>query len=551
VRSTSQAPTPGGQLVIADRAAPRTFNPVVAADNPSRTVLDRLGADLIHINRATLRTEPALASSWTVSRDGRQYVLHLRPNLRFSDGHPCTADDVVFTFGVYLDERFHAPQRDLLIVGGKPIAVTRLDDTTIKVTLAEPYAVAERMFDGLAILPKHLLAAAQADGSLPRVWGLDTAPQKIAGMGPFRLREQVAGERVVLERNPYYWKRSRANAPLPYLDRLVFTAAPNQDAEFLRFKAGDLDVISRLSAEQFEALAADTSRRFRTVDAGPGLEYNFLFFNLNDLPANAPAAAARRHAWFTNEAFRHAVSAAIDRQALVSLVYHGRGEPLWGPVTSASGWLNRALPHPARSLDRAKTLLRGAGFTWRPDGTLQDDAGTAVEFSLVTTAGNVPRSQMATVVQDDLAALGIKVTIAPMEFRAVTDRVLNTHDYEACILGLVSGDADPNTDINVWLSSGPTHLWRPSSPQPATTWEGDIDRLMRQQFSARDAGTRRTMFDRVQALLFEHEPMIFLASPNILAASKTTLAGFHPAVLPHYVLWNVDELWWQKPGGGQ
>jgi peptide/nickel transport system substrate-binding protein len=156
---------------------------------------------------------------------------------------------------------------------------------------------------------------------------------------------------------------------------------------------------------------------------------------------------------------------------------------------------------------------------------------------------------MATIIQNDLAELGIRVTVVPLDSRAVTDRVLNTRDYDASVFGLVSGDADPNTDIGVWLSSGPLHLWNPAAAQPATAWEAEIDSLMRRQLTARTVGDRKALFDRVQALLAEHEPLIFLASPNILVAAKTGLANFKPAIIPHYTLWNVDELYWRPAPG--
>jgi peptide/nickel transport system substrate-binding protein len=544
------AATRGGQLVVAERSAPRTFNPALAVDTATRTILERLFADLIHINRRTMKTEPALASSWTVSADGREYTISLRPNLRFSDGHPFTADDVVFTFDVLLDEKVHAPQRDLLIVGGKPIVVTKKDDRTVVVSLSEPYAVTDRMFDGIWMLPKHVLGKAFADGTLSRQWGLDAPPSSIVGMGPFRLQEYRPGERLVLERNTNYWKHDARGESLPYLDRLVFIVVPSTDAEMLRFKAGDIDVMSQLTADQFGSLQA-AGDRYRVTDAGPGLEYNFLVFNLTATPAGAGAAVARKRSWFRQEDFRHAMSAAIDRDAIVKLVYRGRGEPLWGPVTRGNAaWRNEALPRPARSIARARELLRKAGFTWRADGTLVDSADTPVEFSILVSSSRPARPQMATVIQSDLAEIGVRVAVTPMDGPAVSERVLTTRDFDACLMGIGSGDADPNTDINIWLSSSAQHFWNPSSPAPATPWEEEIDTLMRRQMTARTVADRKRMFDRVQALLAEHEPMIFLASPNILVAAKPTLANFTPAILPHYALWNVDELYWRAASGG-
>src|SRR5256885_10161170 len=147
----------GGTLVVGQRTEPKPLNPVTAADAPSREVLGRLLADLIHINRASQQVEASLAKSWTVSRDGRAFTLKLRRGLRFSDGQPFDADDVLFTFQVYLDEKVHSPQRDLLIIDGKPIAVHKIDKWTIVFRLAKTYGVRERLFDGVVILPRHML----------------------------------------------------------------------------------------------------------------------------------------------------------------------------------------------------------------------------------------------------------------------------------------------------------------------------------------------------------------------------------------------------------
>src|SRR5271155_1284543 len=154
----------GGVLVVGQRSEPKTLNPATAADAPSREVIGRLTADLIHINRASQLTEPALAKSWTISKDGRVFIVSLRHGLRFSDGQPFDADDVVFSFEVYLDEKLHSPQRDLLVVGGKPIAVQKINQYTVRFTLAEPYAAAERIFDSLAMIPRHLLEKSYQEG---------------------------------------------------------------------------------------------------------------------------------------------------------------------------------------------------------------------------------------------------------------------------------------------------------------------------------------------------------------------------------------------------
>ena len=537
----------GGRLVASLRGEPKTLNPLIAADARSREVIGVMQADLIHINRATQLTEPALAKSWKVAPDGLTYTLVLRKGLKFSDGQPMDADDVLFSFRVYLDENTHAPQRDLLIVGGKPIAVRKIDPQTVVFQMAKPYGVGERLFDGMAILPRHLLEKPFQEGKLGQIGSLGAAANQWAGLGPFRLKEYVAGQRLVLERNPYYWKSDSKGNRLPYLDELVFLFVPNADAQVLKFQSGETDMISQLGAENFSVLSRQQNG-YTVTDAGPGLEYNFLFFNLNDLGEKASPDLQRKQKWFRETKFRQAVSAAADREAIVRLVYQGRGTPIWGLVTPGNKrWGDANLPQPPRSLDRARTLLKEAGFSWttgaKGESTLQDSDGKPVEFSILTSSTNADRAKMAALLQDDLKQLGMRVQVVPLEFRSLLDRVTQTKEYDACVMGVASYDADPNSDINVWLSSGGTHLWNPSQPHPATPWEAEIDRLIEDQMSARTFEQRKKLYDRAQEILAEYQPMIFLASPDILAGAKNSVGNFHPTVLEPYVLWNVEQLY--------
>jgi peptide/nickel transport system substrate-binding protein len=540
----------GGRLIVSLRGEPRTLNPLTAADTVSREVIGAMQADLVHINRATQLTEPALAKSWKISRDGLQYTLTLRQGLRFSDGHPLDADDVLFTFRVYLDENVHATQRDLLFVGGKPIAVRKLSSQTLVFQLPKPYGAEERLFDGFAILPRHLLEKPYQEGKLAQFWTTSTPSTEWAGLGPFRLKEYVAGQKLVLERNPYYWKADPKGNRLPYLDELVFLFVPSADAQVLRFQSGETDLITRLSAENFSVLSHQ-QHGYTMADAGPGLEYNFLFFNLNDFGDKSSAEQARKQKWFRNVKFRQAVSAAIDRDAIVRLIYQGRGAALWGPVTPGNPrWVDASIPHPPRSIERARALLREAGFSssTAPDreSALADSDGKPVEFSILTSSSNADRTKMATLIQDDLKQLGMDVQVVPLEFRSLIDRVTQTKEYDACVLGLVSFDADPSPDLNVWLSSGGTHLWNPSQSHPATLWEAEIDRLMEQQLATPGYQQRKKIYDRVQEILAENQPMIFLASPDILVGAKNSIANFHPAALEPYALWNVEQLYFRS-----
>jgi peptide/nickel transport system substrate-binding protein len=539
----------GGHLTIGQRSEPKTLNPVTAADAVSRDVIGRLMGDLIDINRSSQQTEPALAKSWKISSDGRTFILQLRKGIRFSDGHPFDADDVVFSFQVYMDEAVDSPQRDLLIIDGTPIAVTKLDQYTVRFALPRAYAAAERLFDGLAMLPKHLLEKPYREGHFLQAWSLNVQAAEIAGLGPFRLKQYTPGQRIVLERNPYYWKVDGANQRLPYLDELVFLVVGSEDAQVMRFEAGETDIISRLSSDNYSLLSRDSSRvGSQLADMGPGLEYNFLLFNLNDLGGRKLDEVSGKQVWFRDLKFRQAISAAVDRRSIVRLVYGSRGTALWGNVGPGNKlWINQALPHPPQSVETARQLLKAAGYSWNPAGQLLDAAGRPVEFSIITSSSNSQRMKMATLLQDDLAHVGMQVHVVSLELRAMIDRVFQSFDYDAAIMGLGGGDADPNPEMNVWAFRGTSHLWHLGETKPATDWERELDQLMQQQMTTLDYAKRKQLYDRAQQLIAENLPFIFLGTPDILTGANSRVGNFHPAVLDPYALWNADELYVRGP----
>ncbi len=544
--------TPGGRLVSAQRTEPKTLNWLFATEMGSREVLQGLMADLIHINRLTLQPEPALAKSWKGSTDGLHWILELRQGVKFSDGEPFDAGDVLFTFQVILDEKVNSPQRDLLMLEGKPISVRKLDRYRVEFDLPQAYSVTDRLFDGVFILPRHKLEAAYKQGKLAQAWSLSTPPAEIAGLGPFRLKEYVAGERITLERNPYYWKVDEAGKQLPYLNQVTFVFAGSEDNQVMRFQAGESDLINRVGARNFAALEKNRKHSgYDLVNVGASLEYSFLFFNLADTPQGASPQLAAHLFTLRRTRFRQAVSAAIDRDSIVRTVYQGRAIPLGGPVPPGNKyWINNRLPVSARNVERARQLLSSDGFKWNQEGTLLDPEGRPVEFSILTSNSNPERHQMAQLIQDDLKQIGMRVTLVPLEFRSLLDLVQRTHRYEACVLSLASADADPNPDMPVWLSSGGSHLWNPGQKTPATPWEAEIDRLMRRQIVTRDYTERKRLFDRVQEIAVEYQPLVALVSPNLLVGAKKNLGNFRPATLESYTLWNVEQLFWREPAPG-
>ena len=540
----------GGRLVYMQRGEPRTFNPMFAQDDASHEVVWRMHADLVHINRETQKTEPALAESWTTLKGGNGFRLNLRHNVRFSDGQPFDADDVVFTFQAHLDASVKSSQRALLLVQGRPIRVRKVDPYTVEFDLGGPYGPAERIFDSIAILPRHLLESAYKSGQLPAQWGLGTQPRAMAGLGPFRLKNYQPGEGLILERNPYYWKKDSRGTALPYLNEILFRQVGDEESQVLRFLGGEGDLLNRVSAKSFALLERDANARQLTLrDLGAGPEYNFLFFNLNP-PGSAPASVAAKQAWFRDAQFRRAISLSIDRAAMVRLVYGGRATALATHVTPGIRlWKNTAIPPPVRSVADARKLLTAAGFRLGNDRTLRDKDGRAVEFTILVNSNNQQRAQMASMIQQDLKELGIQAQVAPLEQRTLVQRVLTSKNYEACLFGLAFGDADPGSEMNVWLSSGQVHVWAPSQSKPGSEWEAAIDNLMRQQMATAGYAARKKLYDRVQEIEARETPIVSLLSPNVLVAARRRVGNFRPAVLDHYTLWNADELFLQPAPG--
>lgn len=547
LRIASLRGNPGGVLHASLRSEPRTLNPVFASDIASRTVTAALNSDLLHINRATDQVEPALAVSWQVSRNGESYTLRLRQGVRFSDGAPFNADDVVFSFNVYLDPRFNAPQRDLLLIDGVPIRVTRLGPYLVRFDLPHPYAAAARLFDGIAILPRHLLQSQLQAHALSSLWTLATPPAQLAGLGPYRLKSYTPGQSLILERNPYYWKQDAAGRALPYLDQIDFSFVPNQDAEALRFAAGQLDLVARLTADSYASLKSlSTTQPIRQLDGGPGLEFDLLLFNLNaDIASRLPQAALTQQ-WFHLQAFRQALSLAVHRDAIVHLVYQDHAVPLATPVTPASQfWANPALHPTTPDIPRAQQLLSGAGFSLR-DNALYDRQGNRVHFTILASSTNRAQSGIATLLAHDFTALGIDAQVVPLEFRSFLHRITQSHDFDTAVLALSAGDTDPNGNMSLWLSNGNLHLWNQGESRPATAWQAEIDRLMNEQLSVTNVQQRRILYDRVQSIYASELPFLSLVSPHMLGAARATLTGPAPTPLDPGMLDNLATFYWQR-----
>jgi peptide/nickel transport system substrate-binding protein len=500
------------------RAEPKTFDPLKVDDDASLTIRYLTGGVLIRANRQTQALEPELAQSWKVSKDDRQITFKLRHGIRFSDGSPFSADDVAYTVTRLMDPQLHSSTGDAFRSSNGTVATKILAPDHISISFSAPLIGLDRLFDQVAIVSSR------------------ASNKEAAVLGPFMVGEYKPGASILLKRNPNYWKKDSQGRQLPYLDSIRLDIQPNRDVEVLRFKRGELDLINSIDTEYYDRLAASSPAVVH--DAGASLDSEFMWFNQ---VATAPIPAYKRD-WFRSTSFRRAISAAINREDLSRVVFRGHAQPAVGPISPANKfWFNSRLKADPYKPDAALQGLRADGFRLQ-NGTLQDKNGNAVEFSIVTNAGNKYRERMAVMIQEDLGKIGIKVNVVTLDFPSLLERIAQKFNYEAAILGFQNVDLDPNGQMNIWLSSAEDHAWNPQQKSPETAWEAEIDQLMRAQASAPDAKKRKAAFDRVQEIVAEQAPFIYLINKNALSAVSTGVDGASPVILHPQTYWNAERI---------
>jgi peptide/nickel transport system substrate-binding protein len=358
--------------------------------------------------------------------------------------------------------------------------------------------------------------------------------------GPFTIADYKRRQSIRFERNPSYWRRDAAGKQLPYAASLRLDILANREQDELRFVRGQYQLIDSIPAEDFSVLSAKAPQAVH--DLGPSLNTEQMWFNQ---AAGAPIPAWEK-AWFQSQNFRRAVSQSIHRADLVRIAYSGHATPASGFISPANAfWHDSKIQPVHEDGNEALSLLAKDGFR-RNGAVLVDRDGHPVQFSILTNAGNKSRDKMAALIQQDLAALGIQVNVVTLDFPALIDRLMHTQNYEAALLGLSDVEIDPSAMMNVWLSSSPNHQWSPSEKTPATQWEAEIDRLMVQQAAAGSDAERKRAIDRVQEIVSEQQPFIYLVYPNVLYAASPALSGVEFSVLQPGAVSNVDYLRWRS-----
>jgi peptide/nickel transport system substrate-binding protein len=489
--------------------------PSLTSDQSSHEVGSMIYDGLVKLDK-DLNLAPAMAESWTYSRDCLELTFKLRRDVKWHDGRPFTADDVVFTYQAMINPKTPAPFKEgFLLVKD----VEALDPYTVRVRYDKPYARAVETW-GTYILPKHLLESFAAAGTLRE------SPQnsRPVGTGPYRFQEWKPGEKVVLVANPDYYEGR------PYLGRVVYRVIPSQATIFLELKAQGVDYVSTLTGIQYSRQTEYPAfRKAYHKYRYPGDSYTFLGFNLKD-----PRFADPR----VRQAFAH----AINKQELIDGVRLGLAHESTGPLRPGTWAYTEDVKRYEYDPEKAKALLAEAGWKDRDgDGVVEDRDGKPFTLTIRTNQGNDERKKIAEIIQQRLKDIGVQADIQLIEWAAFIKEFVKPRRFEVLVLGLGTG-TDPDQFV-VWHSSqrGPDQMNRTGYANP------EVDALLEAGRQSCVQKERVRYYHRIQEILAEDLPMIFLFNRDSLPVVAARVRGVSPA--PAGLMYNFDK--WYVPKSQQ
>jgi peptide/nickel transport system substrate-binding protein len=552
------------RLVVPLDSDIKTFNPILIGDAYSGIVIGYTLSGMISESPITSEIQPELAEKWEIQEDGKRLIFTLRPDLKWSDGQPLTADDVLFTYqDIIFNEKIPTGTRDVLRIGQSQTLpkVEKLDDRRIAFQLSEPFAPALRTLGGIGILPKHVFSPTlQEDPQDPNkklkfleTWTLSTPVSQLVGSGPYVLQEYRPSERVIFKPNPYYWRKDQ-----PYIKQLVMQIVESPDTALLRFRSQDFDMY-RLRGEDYQLLKRFEERdRYKIYNAGPSTGQAFIMFNLNkgrNPKTNQPFVDPIKSQWFNDVNFRRAVAHALNRDAMITNLARGLAQTQNSPVSIPSPYFlspEQGLKVYDYSPEKSKEILVKAGYKYDAQQQLLDAAGNQVRFTLLAPAG--ARVALGSQIKTDLEQIGMKVDFNPVDFRIISDKLDNAKDWDATILGFTGG-AEPNSSINLWATDGDSHLFNkgpvgdepPFAGREVADWEKQIHNLMIKGAQELDETKRKAIYAEYQQLVQEQLPLIHLTIPLYLVAVRDRVENVQPSALAGSTgvtaaLWNIEQL---------
>jgi peptide/nickel transport system substrate-binding protein len=484
------------------------FLSAVTSDSASHDAAGYVFNGLVRYDR-NLELEGALAEKWDVSPDGKKITFHLRKGVKWHDGAPFTSADVLFTWQRMVDPKTPTAYGEDFRQVKKAYAP---DDLTFVAEYDKPFAPALASW-GMDVLPKHLLE------KYPDISKSPLNREHPVGTGPYRFRERKAGEKIVFDANPDYWEGK------PYLARVVTRVIPDQATLFLELKGGGIDTMG-LTPLQY-ARQTDTAEfkanfnRYRYLASA----YTYLGFNLN-----SPLFRDRR--------VRQAVAWGTDKKSIIDGVLFGLGKEATGPYKPGTYWYDPDVKRYDFDPAKAKALLAEAG--WKDvdgDGTLEKE-GRKFSFTVLTNAGNDARAKTCAILQQNLAALGIRMEIRTLEWAAFINDFVNPRKFDALLLGwTITPDPD---QYDIWSSAktGPKEL------NHLGFRNAEVDRLLEEGRRTFDREARRKACFRIQEILAEEQPCVFLYYPDSLPAVQKRIRGIEPAaagISYNFIKWYVPK----------
>ncbi|MDY7001448.1 MAG: peptide-binding protein [Thermodesulfobacteriota bacterium] len=502
----SGPPQYGGRIILGQLGEPSNLIPPLSSDAPSHEVADLLYVAPLKYDK-NIKLVPWAAKDFEILEDGKLLRFRLREDVRWFDGQELTAEDVEFTYKMMIDPKTPtAYGEDYKAV--KEFRV--LDKYGFEVRYDEPFARSLVTW-AHSILPKHALENENL---------LDTKySREPLGAGAFRLKEWVAGRRLVLEVNEDYFEGR------PYLDQVVYRIIPDISTMFLELKAGNLDFMG-LTPQQYlhQTNGPDWQRdfnKFKYLSFG----YTYLGYNLS-------------HAFFKDRTVRQALAHAIDKQEIVKGVLLGQGVPVIGPYKPGTWVYNENIKAHVFDPNKASQMLNQAG--WRDsdgDGLLDKD-GQAFSFTILTNQGNDQRIKTATIIQNRLKKIGIKVKVRTVEWAAFLKEFVDKGRFDAIILGWnITQDPD---NYDVWHSSKAV----PGGLNFIGYKNPELDELLERGRRILDQDRRKPIYDRVQEILHQDQPYCFLYAPQSLPIVSSRFQGLEPApagITHNFIRWWVPK----------
>ena len=508
--SAPAKPAPGDVLVIAALGDASNLVPMLASDSASHEVAGFVYNGLVKYDK-DFNIVPDLAERWEILDAGKRLRFYLRKDVRWHDGQPFTARDVMFTYGLMIDPKTPTAYADKYLLVKQ---ARQLDDYTVEFTYAEPFAPALISWGALQVLPAHLFKGrAVATSSLTR------AP---VGTGPYKFKSWTSGSRIVLVANDDYF------AGRPHLNAINYRIIPDPGTQFMELMAGGIDMMGLQPLQYLRQTNTPAFKRncnkYKYLSDG----YAYLGFNLRRKP-------------FSDVRFRQAVAYALNKDEIVKGALMGLGLPATGPYKPGTSWHNPTVAGYAYDPARAKALLKDLGYAdTNADGLLEKD-GRVLRFTIVTNQGNDIRSKTAQIIKERLKQVGIQVDIRVVEWTAFLKDFIDKHDFDAVILAW-NILQDPDL-LNVWHSS--------------QTFKGglnfvayknaEVDELLVKGRSTFDERERKRCYDRIQVILAAEQPYIFLYVPYALPADSSRIRGIAPA--PAGITYNIED--WYVPAGQQ